>query len=390
MKFLTWVALAVFSSGCLKKTNESETKGLLGKPNAVRPFEIAADPNDPFRPYGQDALMRKGSDKGKAIDIDWRRSVKLVPPSVARDYFSNYDSTTDYVIANVKEYNNFYVAKFKKNALEKVVLNKERLFEKLAIHHTGLRFILKKGESFELVAQNKNDDLEPKEYQSLSFGIFALGAPGKYFGPKNSVKGDLVSAYMFFTPPEQSARARNVPIRFSMDELHLDLLKNSSTIFTLFDHLAREGDKLGYSEIYGMFINNCVHRLLTLIRDALPRYKSDGIIDKVLMAVYDTDVLPTGLANGFKSVIRNELERAGAVSKKAEWSSFWEVPDLISFVDELDCSEIKDAKDLRFKCAEVYSKEPQIIPQSIMQQQNYLVDRCISKNTFKCLKGAKP
>ena len=138
--------------------------------------------------------MKKGDTIGRAIDVDWRRSVKIPTPDQAKLYFPDFDPQKEFVIANVKEFKDFFVARFQKDAIEKVVVNREQLFEKASIHHIGIRFILKSGKRFELVSQNLKKKREKRSYSSLSFGIFALGVPGNFFGFGNSVKGDLVSA----------------------------------------------------------------------------------------------------------------------------------------------------------------------------------------------------
>lgn len=381
----------VFATSCLKRSEPgSEGKSIFNKKKKNKTARVDPDPNDPFRPYGENAVMKNGSDRGKAIDIDWRRSVVVVEAQLARRYFRDYNPATEFVIANVKEYDTFYVARVKKNAFLNVVINREQLFSKFPIHHTGLRFNLKPGEFFELVPQKKGSLKKRKTYRHLSFGIFALGAPGKYFGPKNSVKGDLVSAYMFFTPPEQAFRGRDIPNRYDMHELVLDQVHDTKEIFQLFESLSREGDRLKYQEIYGMFLNNCVHRLLSLLRQAHPQKASEGLIDRVLLATFDTDVLPTGLANGFTPVITKELERLGLVSDNARWKQYWMIPELYKWTHHIDCSENDSQQKISVTCEEAYTAPKKYLPESKRRAKSKLVSECVVFNVNRCLRDAGP
>ncbi|MDA9951530.1 hypothetical protein N9D31_03030 [Oligoflexaceae bacterium] len=379
------VFLVFGSTSCLKRSETSQ-KSIFQKKKQTVKAQVNPDPNDPFRPSGEAALLQKGTYEGKAIDIDWRRSNKILSGREALKYFKDFDATKEYAIANVKEADKFYVARFAKDAIEQVILNRERLFVKIGVHHTSMRFKLKNEEFFELKSQRLDEPQESKKYQSLSFGVFAVGAPGIYFDPKNSIKGDLVSSYLFFTPPDQSARGFDIPIKYKMYEIVLDKLTNPQENFKLFQHIATEGDRLGYQEIYGMFRNNCVHRLLQLLRDGLPKkYSSDGIIDKILLGVMSLDVLPTGLANGFAGVMRRELERAGTLSESTPWKSFWEVPDLVDYLYSFSCAKLKKEKlSIADACHNLYYTEPHEIPSSILARRTEKVTACKQFNASRC------
>jgi len=300
---------------------------------------------DPFRPWGESAVMKTGRDKGEAIDVDWRRSGVELTPEQAKQYFPDFDPTKEIALANVKHFDEFYVARIPLEGLQGVKMNRYRILEKLPVSHGGLRFVMKKGYKIRLVPQKKGSTSPRLEFDSLGFGIYAVGKKGRTFGAENSRNQDLVSAYLFYTPAELMERYKKDVIKQDMKEISLDQMQPADTQ-ALLKHLVKTATSTKYEEVYGMFINNCVHRLLALIRESqIPKSKParNALIRKGVKSVVNPvgsllesardasgNLLPTGLANGFSPVIQHELYRIGVTSYFSGWSDVLKDPELKS------------------------------------------------------------
>jgi hypothetical protein len=273
--------------------------------------------------------MKTGRDRGQPIDVDWRRSGVLLTDAQAREYFKDFDPTKEIAIANVKHFDEFYVARIPIDEVDSVVMNRYRIIKQVPISHAGIRFKMKPGRKIRLVPQVKGSKSPALQYESLGFGIYALGAKGKTFGLENSRNQDLVSSYLFFTPEELLERYHKDALYEDMYEIKLDVLTNKD-VKELLLHVARSATQKKYSEVYGMFFNNCVHRVLSLVEEAkspLSRAAWNARLRKGTHLAFDPagglfrevtdrsgDALPAGLANGFPPVIKDELYRMGVIS----------------------------------------------------------------------------
>ncbi len=301
--------------------------------------------DDPYRPSGEDALMKTGRDKGEPIDLDWRRTSVQLDAAQAKQHFADFDASKELALANVKHFDEWYVARLPLEGLEGVKMTRYRILKQLPVSHGGLRFTMRKGFKVRLVPQVNGSKSPRLEFDSLGFGIYAVGKKGRKFGMENSANKDLVSTYMFYTPAELMERFRQDTKNNDMKEIPLNQMEAADTQ-ALLQHLAKSATETKYEEVYGMFLNNCVHRLLALIkesrrpsgkpaRNALIRKTVKTAINPV-SGVLDSardasgDLLPTGLTNGFSPIITHELYRIGVTSYFAAWSDVLKDPELKS------------------------------------------------------------
>ena len=379
--FLLGVAMA---GSCKKRESSSATKDADTDANAHRPEQLDLDP---FRPSGSAAKMLTGQDKGQDIDVDWRRSGKLLTESQARKYFPNYRPGRELVIANVKHFDDWYIARIPLDGIKEVRVNRDIIIPAKGINHAGFRFIMHRDAKIDITAQvfkpSRPYTFEKAELTSLAFGIFATGAKGRQFGFNNSIRQNLTIAFQFMTPAEQASRAWKDDNSFPMFEMPLDRLAPGYAR-QLFEHIALTADRLGYSESYGMLMNNCVHKIFDLLNEALPANTAIGrgwqdLSQKV------KDAIPTGVLNGREDVIASELRRQGFASSNANWIPIMET-DLGEFMGVIWCPTRITPDNLRIRCMARFCKLNSEDFSACLQAKREQVDSCLATNQA-CIAG---
>lgn len=330
---------------------------------------------DPYKPVGSAALMKTGEFIGQPIDVDWRRSGVRLSEEQARAYFSDFDAATEIAIANVKQFDRWYVARIPITGVKRVYFNRYRILEKVAANHVGLRFEMKPGTHIQLVGQVLGENLPSLQFDSLGFGVYAVGPKGVKFGARHSRKRNLVSAYLFFTPAHLMQRYRKDAIKKDMEEIWLDAFSESETQFLL-RSLSREATLRGYQDAYAMFLNNCVRRLLVLLdrsRFKQPFNELDGLI-KVVQGY-----LPTGAVNWSDTIIDGKLRRRGLISSQVKWKHILHSSELAYFEDIFEGGNQLSPESLLQACA-LYHCKPGAYFGACLARKKTKITRCIAKN----------
>lgn len=374
--------LGIFSASSCKMQTSSATKDA----NILE--ATASDRNiDPFRPSGNTAKMLTGQDKGQDIDVNWRRSGKIVPENQAREYFPDYRADRDLVIANVKHFDDWYIVRVPLDGIREVRVNRDIIIPAQGVNHAGFRFIMRDDTKIDAVAQVSNPSrpyaFKKAAFNSLSLGIFATGAKGRKFGFNNSVRQNLTIAFQFMTPAEQASRAWREDNSFPMFEMPLDLLAPGYAR-QLFEHTARTADRLGYTEAYGMFINNCVHKIFELLNEAFPANTAVGRTWQDLTQNIK-DAIPTGILNGRAEIIASELRHQGYSSTKAKWIPIMET-DLAEYMGVIWCPHKMTSDILRNRCMERFCQLNSRNFGACLQENRKQVDSCLSTNQH-CVAG---
>ena len=156
---------------------------------------------------------------------------------------------------------------------------------------------------------------------------------------------------MFLTPKELAQRVREDAMDLDARDQQLDLSKKQ--VMHLFKEIAKRGDQIGYTESYGMFNNNCIHRVLALLQE-FAKNKWRSLTRRVLKLAFNStegilaeaarllrNFAPSGSINSFLPIIQKVLYRHGHVKfEQATWRPLNQIDYVTKYLsDEIESKE---------------------------------------------------
>ncbi|MBI3298428.1 MAG: hypothetical protein HYZ75_09715 [Elusimicrobia bacterium] len=171
----------------------------------------AAPAPAPVDLYDPKPLMPSGPLEGQPILTDARRSLTILDAAAAARYAPREGEV---VAANFSHDRKFWVAKFPKDAIDRVIFQKwdfgeKRItwklfgrtlldFELFHLAHTEIRFTLKPGTAIELYSQEAGAGAEPvHRIADLISSVEAVGPKQAVFGLKGGSTGEFVAVRRF-------------------------------------------------------------------------------------------------------------------------------------------------------------------------------------------------
>ncbi len=222
-------------------------------------------------PYEPDARMPegrwiKGRYRGQRIDTRERRSLRILRGAQAEPYSP---AAGEIVAANFTHDGRFWVAKFPRDAVKRVIFQKWDFgemrvplldFQIFHVAHTEIRFAL--GRDITLFAQGGPPEPHPEKIRDIVTSVETVGPPGTSF----NIIGGLLNHFVAvrrFKSLEENYFERVVCERRTIQQWDVDIPENKKE--TLFSAAIAQSDRDGMNVLYHVFRRSCTTEAFRLI-----------------------------------------------------------------------------------------------------------------------------